>query len=139
MNGIRGADVPRCMKALLCRPHVDELTQRPGEETPAGADVVDETLCLVLGENGDPPHPGVDTIRQGEVDIAEVSCESDRGLALPPGQLAEPGTIAAGENECNRLPRQISLESILCSHHRPRPSLRSPSSACRTTMSKKRS
>jgi hypothetical protein len=117
VNRVRGAEVPGRVQSLLRRPDLDELTERAREEIPTRADVIDETLGLVLGEYRNATHARIDTIRECEVDIAEVASESDRGLALPAGQLSEAGAVATGENECDRIPFETHIQSILCSHH----------------------
>jgi hypothetical protein len=99
------------VQALLGRPCLDELAQRARQEIPTRAEVMDQALRLVLGQDRDPPHPGVDTIGEGEVDIAEMSRERHGRLALPACQLSEAGAVTSGKNECDRVLRQPHIRS----------------------------
>src|SRR5579872_1210766 len=91
------------MQALLRRPDVHELTERAGEKAPAGGDVIDQGLRLVLSEYADAAHTRVHAVGQSEVNVAEVRGKRHCRLALPAGQLAQTCPIAAGEYESQRL------------------------------------
>jgi hypothetical protein len=106
-DGIRGARVPSRMNALLRRPHLEELTRRARQEVPATIQVRDQAVCLVLSQNSDSTHAGIDAVRQCEVDVTEMACEWDCGLALPLRQLAETCSIATRKDQCKRVARQL--------------------------------
>jgi hypothetical protein len=97
------------MHALLGRPDFDELTERAGKKAPPADDVRDQGVRLVLSQNSDAPDAGVHTVREREVDVAEMAGERNGRLALPAGQLAEPRSVASRENQRERLARQLGL------------------------------
>ncbi len=79
-----------------------------GRKLQPGLEMREQTLRLVLGENGHPANPGVQAVRQGEVDIAEVPAKGNRWLALPSRELAKSSAVATGENERQGITQKIS-------------------------------
>jgi hypothetical protein len=95
------------MHSLLCRPHFEKLACRAGQDIPAAVQVRDEPVRFVLSQYSDASNAGVHAVRQGEIDVTEVTRERNRGLALPLRQLAEAGAISTREDEGKRIARQL--------------------------------
>jgi hypothetical protein len=99
VHRIGGAAVPALGDLLLRRKDVDRLADTPVEEAPAALEVLDQALRLVLRRHADAPHPGIDAIREREVDDAELAGEGHRGLRAPVGERLQACAAAAGEHE----------------------------------------
>jgi hypothetical protein len=84
-----------------------EFTECSRQEAPAAGQVSDETLCLVLREDGDAADAGIHAVREREVDVAEVAAEGKRRLAVPPGQLTEPRPIPSRQHQRQRVAREL--------------------------------
>ena len=99
-DGIGGPGVPgRLDDALLGRPQLYELPKLPAQETPPLLDVQDQGMGLVLGEDGDAAHAGIDAVRQGEIDDPELAAEGDGRLGAPTRELHESGAAPPGEDQ----------------------------------------
>jgi hypothetical protein len=86
-DGVGGAAVPVLLvDALLGGEEVDELAHLAAQEAPAALQVAQEAVRLVLGEHGDLAKAGVDGVRQGEVDDAELAAEVDGWLGAAVGE-----------------------------------------------------
>ena len=59
-------------------------------------------MRLVLGEDVDPPDPGIDAVGQREVDDPEDSPEGDGGLGSYVGERSETLSLPACHHECQR-------------------------------------
>ena len=97
---VGGALVPLGAALLLGRDDLDELAELAAKVAPATLDVLDQRVRLVLGEDRDLPDPGVDAVRQCEVDDPELAAERRRGLASVLGEV--PQTLAAAAGHDNR-------------------------------------
>ena len=84
--------------ALAGRQDVEALVALGAEEVPAALQVADQAVGLVLGGHADAADAGVERVREGEVDDADLAAEVDRRLGAPVGQLHEPAAAAAGQN-----------------------------------------
>jgi len=108
-HGVGGAAVPVLLvDALLGREEVDELAHLAAQEAPAALQVAQQAVRLVLGEHGDLAKAGVDGVRQGEVDDAQLAAEVHGRLGPPVGQGAEPAAAAAGQDEGQRATTQLA-------------------------------
>ena len=92
-------DMYRVAATLLRGHHVDELVHLVPHERPAGLQVLEERVGLVLGYDADAPDAGVDAVREREVDDAELAAEIDRGLRPGLGELLEPAAAPSGEHQ----------------------------------------
>jgi hypothetical protein len=78
---IGGARVPGVAGALRCRQNIETLIPLGPEEVPAALQMADQTVCLVLRGDADPPDAGVQRVRQREVDDPALAAEIYAGLA----------------------------------------------------------
>jgi hypothetical protein len=62
-----------------------------------------QAVALVLGEHRDPEHPGVDEVRQREVDQPIQPAERDGRLGPVQGQRREALALTAGEHDTEHL------------------------------------
>ena len=110
---IGGTLIPVFADLLLCRQQIDELIKAAIEKTPAALEVANQALCLVLRCHADAPDTGIDAVRQGEIENAELAAERHRGLGTPVGQLHQPAATAAGKNDGVGRTRQMADEATL--------------------------
>src|SRR5690606_3568221 len=102
-HGVRRAGIPALTFALLRRPELDVLVELGAQEAPALNDVLNQRVGLVLRQHADPPDAGVDAVRQWEIDVAVLTAERQRRLAVPARERPETGAVAAGHDHCERL------------------------------------
>ena len=106
VNRIRGSRIPGGFQALLRRQQFHELSEFTAHKAPAALDVLDQAVGLVLCEYAHFANAGVDAVRQGEVDNAELTAKGDRWLGAPHGQLFQPGAASSGQHQGQSIPRQ---------------------------------
>jgi len=98
-DGVCGAAVPQLAGARLIRVQQAHAAARavhvPGL---ADADVLVERVRLILRQHRHVEDAGVDAVREGEVDDAELASEGDRRLRPDVGEDAEPCAGAPGQN-----------------------------------------
>ena len=70
--------------------------------------VLNERMRLVLCQDAHSAHAGVETVRQREVDDAELAAEVEPGLGAPGRQFVQPAPLAAGQNKRERLTSQAA-------------------------------
>ena len=99
IDGIDGAAVPALAVLLLSGPDLDELAELAMQEAPAGVDVADQRLGLVLSQQRDAADLGVDAVRQDEIDDSILPAERHCGLGLPGREALERPTSAVGEDQ----------------------------------------
>jgi hypothetical protein len=68
------------------------------EEVPAALQVPDQAVGLVLGRHRDAADAGIERVRQGEVDDAELAAKIDRRFGPHIGHFQKAASAAAGEN-----------------------------------------
>jgi hypothetical protein len=109
-NGVRRPPVPVLPDALLGGHNIDVLSHFAVEEVPSFLDVGRQGMRFVLGQNVDSADPGVDAVRQCEIDDAVDAAEGDGWLCAVAGEgveafaLAYRETIALSEAEGMLLP-----------------------------------
>jgi hypothetical protein len=117
VDSVSRASIPRFLiYPLLRRQQVNELIDFTMQEVPAALQVAQETVGLVLGHHANAPKLRVDAVRQGKIDNPELATEMDRGLCPPVGQLVQPATAPASQNQGNCPARQ--LKCLLVNHLR---------------------
>src|SRR5262245_52285418 len=99
VDRIGGTLVPRRLDALLCRQELHELAELAAQEAPAFLAVAYERMRFVLRQYSDAADPGVDAVREREIDDAEFSAERDCRFGAPRRQLLKSGSLTAGKNE----------------------------------------
>src|SRR5215831_15781467 len=91
VNCIRRAAVPsRLIEPLLGRQQVEKLVHLRTEERPAHLQMSQQAVRFVLGQDADPTDAGIEAVREGKVDNAELTAEKYGGLGAPVGQLLQP-------------------------------------------------
>ena len=111
VDGIGRAGIPAFLHALLGRHDIDELAQLAAQETPALLDMADQRVGLVLRQHANLPDTGIETVRQGKIDDAELASERHGRLGAPLGQGMQATAPPAGQDQRQRLPRQTTDES----------------------------
>ena len=81
------------------RRHSGDVVSEQRRETPRRRDVPVERVALVLGQHDDLQVPGVDEVREREVDQAVVAPERHGRLRAIGGQRRQPFPLAPGEHE----------------------------------------
>ena len=100
--GVGGSPVPVAAAATLVgREH--EGAASGAVEVPGltAADVFRELEGLVLGENTDGVYPGIDAVREGEVNNPVLSAEGHRGLRKVLREGEEPAALTPGKKHRN--------------------------------------
>src|SRR6185437_13642497 len=96
------AAVPDGTALLLGRDGLDELAELAAQVAPAALHMSDQRLRLVLRQDRDLADPGIDAVRQDEVDDAELAAERRRRLAAMLGKVFQALAATAGHDyrEC---------------------------------------
>ena len=97
-DGVGAAGVPARTQPLLGR-HRGDVVAQELRHPPGGRDVPVQAVALVLGEDGDLPHLGVDQVRQDEVDQPVVAPEGHRRLGPVLREGCETLALAPGEDD----------------------------------------
>src|SRR4029077_675696 len=88
VNRVRCADVPhRFGNTLAGRQDVEAFIALGAKEIPTHLKVANKAMSLILGRNGDPADPRVQSVRKREVDNARFSSEVDGWFGTSVGQL----------------------------------------------------
>ena len=137
-DGIGRASVPRLSGPLLGGNRLDELVEHWGE-APVPSDVLFQGRALVLREDFDARHAGVDEVRQDDVDDAVAPRERHRGLRAVERQRIEALALAPREHHDEHLigveVRQSSVHARVASPSPARVShQRRTSTGCRTEL-----
>ena len=87
IHRIRGTRVPGVLYTLLCRQQLDEFLEFTTQEAPAMLDMLNQRVCLVLGQDTDHADTRIHAVRQREIDDAELPAKRDSRLGAPERQL----------------------------------------------------
>ena len=102
-DGVRGAAVPHhLVDALLRGKQIHELVQLGAQEVPRALDVAEQAVRLVLREDVDPAHAGVDAVREREIDDPILAAKVNGRFRSAVREVSEPGAAASGEDQCHR-------------------------------------
>ena len=108
IDRVGGAAIPMRADLLLRRNQLHEFAEFTAQIAPAALDVLNQRLCLVLGEHGDLPDAGIDAIRQDEVDDPEFAAEGSGRLAAVLGERFEAFAAPSRHDHRQRTARQTA-------------------------------
>jgi hypothetical protein len=91
-------EIPRFSRPELRGDRKQKLIESVGKNVPTPPKMIVQGLALVLGENVYPLEPGVDAIRQSEVDYAIVPGKWNCGFCPISGQRIEPLPLSASQD-----------------------------------------
>ena len=92
------AGVPARSESLLRRNRGDVLPRQTAQP-PVLRDVPVQRMRLVLGQHADAQIPGIDQVRQHEVDQPIGAAEGNRGLGAVRGERIQPFALAPGHDD----------------------------------------
>lgn len=119
-HGVGGAEIPLVLgHALRGRQDVEALVALGAEEVPAVLEVPDQAVRLVLGGDGDAPDPGVQGVRQREIDDPALAAEVDGRLGASVGQFLQAAPASPGEDESHRGSSKTSMALRMIAHESP--------------------
>src|SRR5208283_2910972 len=95
--------VPVLADALHGRQNFDELADFAAKNVPALADLPIQRKRLVLGEDIDAAHAGIDAIGKGNVDDAVDAAEGHGGFGAVASERIKPFAGPSGEQDSERL------------------------------------
>jgi hypothetical protein len=98
---------------LLRGQEIDELAQVTAQEVPSTLNVPQQAVRLVLREDVDAPDPGVQTIREREVDDSVAAPKVNGRLGALVGELLEARSAPTGQDERDRSSREVSLLRVV--------------------------
>ena len=97
-NGVAGSGVPTVGEHPLGGDEVDEFAKVIGKPlSPGAAHMPGEAGGGVLGEQVNPPQPGVDAVAEGEINHAVDAAEAYPRLGPAAGQRMEPLPLSPGQ------------------------------------------
>ncbi len=80
-NGVCRSEIPLVLGDALRRgQNIETFIALVSKEIPAPIEVAYETMGFVLRRDADAPNPGVEGVREREVDDARLTAEEDRRL-----------------------------------------------------------
>ena len=110
VDRVRGAGKPLRSKPLLCG-HRRDVVPEQRRQSPDARDVPVEAVALVLREDDDAEIPGVDEIREREVDQPVVPAERNRGLRAVGRERQQALALAACEHKTEHRSAPCALHS----------------------------
>src|SRR5688572_20811402 len=111
VNGVGRAAVPDLAELLLRRHDVDELAELAVQVTPAALHMLDQGVGLILRQNEYLADPGVDAVRQREIDDAVLAAERRGGLGALVRELHEALTAAARHDDGDGAASELTDET----------------------------